>query len=34
MADRLAEGLKGRVACGFDYSALVSTLRWHRVIIP
>jgi hypothetical protein len=33
-ADRLANGPTGRVACGVDYSASVSTPRWHRVIIP
>jgi hypothetical protein len=34
MADRLAEGPTGRLAWGVDYSASVSTSRWHRVIIP
>jgi hypothetical protein len=33
-ADRLAEDPTGRVACGIDYSASVTTPRWHRVIIP
>jgi hypothetical protein len=33
-ADRLAEGPTGRVACGIDYSASVSTPRWYIVIIP
>jgi hypothetical protein len=33
MADRLAEGPTGRVAWGFDYSASVSTPRWHCVVI-
>jgi hypothetical protein len=33
-ADQLAEGPTDRGACGIDYSALVSTPRWRRVIIP
>jgi hypothetical protein len=33
-ADQLTEGPTGRVACGIDYSASISTLRWNRVIIP
>jgi hypothetical protein len=34
IADRLAEGPTGIDARGFDYSALVSSPRWHCVIIP
>jgi hypothetical protein len=34
MDDRLAESHTGRVAWGVDYSASVSTPRWHCVIIP
>jgi hypothetical protein len=34
MADLLAEGLTGLVAWEVNYSALVSTPRWHRVFIP
>jgi hypothetical protein len=33
-ADRLAEVPIGRVSCGIEYSASVSTPRWHRAIIP
>jgi hypothetical protein len=34
IASRLAEGPTGIVAWGVDYSALVSSPRWHCVIIP
>jgi hypothetical protein len=34
MADRLAEGPTGIVSWGVDYSAVVTSLRWHCVIIP
>jgi hypothetical protein len=34
MADRIADGPTGRVAWAVDYSASVSTPRWHCVIIP
>jgi hypothetical protein len=34
IANRLAEGPTGIVAWVVDYSALVSSPRWHRVIIP
>jgi hypothetical protein len=33
-ADQLADGPTGLAAQGVDYSASVSTPRWHRVIIP
>jgi hypothetical protein len=33
-ADRLAEGPTGHVFYVIDYSASVSTPRWHRVNIP
>jgi hypothetical protein len=33
-ADRLAEGPTDTFACGVEYSALVSSPRWHCVIIP
>jgi hypothetical protein len=34
IADRLAEGPTGIGSWGVDYSALVSSPRWHRVTIP
>jgi hypothetical protein len=34
IADRLAEGPTGIVAWGVDYSAVVSSQRWHCLIIP
>jgi hypothetical protein len=34
IADRPADGPTGLVARGIDYSASVSTPRWHCVIIP
>jgi hypothetical protein len=34
IADRLVEGSTGIVAWGVNYSVLVSSLRWHCVIIP
>jgi hypothetical protein len=33
-ADRLVDGPTGLAAYGVDYSASVSTPRWHRVVIP
>jgi hypothetical protein len=34
IADRLTKGFTCIVARGIDYSALVSSPRWHCVIIP
>jgi hypothetical protein len=34
MAERLLEGPTGLVSWGVDYSAFVSSPRWHCAIIP